>query len=95
MEIALESGAEDIETNDDGSIDVTTEAADFRKVLDALVEKGIQTESAEVSMVPSTYVELNLEDGEKVLKLLDLLEDLDDVQNVYSNADFPEELLGS
>lgn len=94
MEIALESGAEDIETNDDGSIDVTTESADFRRVMDALLEKGVQTESAEVSMVPSTYVELDLEDGEKVLKLLDLLEDLDDVQNVYSNADFPEELLG-
>ncbi len=94
MEIALESGAEDIETNDDGSIDVTTESADFRSVMDALLEKGVQTESAEVSMVPSTYVELDLEDGEKVLKLLDLLEDLDDVQNVYSNADFPEELLG-
>lgn len=93
MEIALESGAEDIETNDDGSIDVTTDSVDFRNVLDALVEKGINTESAEISMVPSTFVELDLEDGERVLKLLDLLEDLDDVQNVYSNANFPDELL--
>lgn len=95
MEVAVDSGAEDIQTHDDGSIDVTMESTDFYAVKDALLEKGIETESAEISMIPSTYVELGLEDGEKVLKLLEMLEDLDDVQNVYSNADFPDELLGN
>jgi len=93
MEVALESGAEDIETNDDGSVDVMTEPTDFNTVKDALVEGGFEVASAELSMVASTYTSLGMEESEKVLKLLELLEDLDDVQNVFTNADFPDEFL--
>jgi YebC/PmpR family DNA-binding regulatory protein len=93
MEVALESGAEDIETNDDGSVDVMTEPADFNTVRDALVTGGFELASAELSMVASTYISLDMEESEKVLRLLELLEDLDDVQNVYTNADFPDDFL--
>ncbi|MBU2710292.1 YebC/PmpR family DNA-binding transcriptional regulator [Zooshikella harenae] len=95
MEAALEAGAEDIISNDDGSVDVVTEPADFSEVKAALVEAGLEPVNAEVTMIPSTTVALTDEDGDKVLKLIDRLEDLDDVQNVYSNADFPDSLLES
>ncbi|MBU2704693.1 YebC/PmpR family DNA-binding transcriptional regulator [Zooshikella marina] len=93
MEAALEAGAEDVVSNDDGSVDVVTEPADFSEVKATLMEAGLEPVNAEVTMIPSTTVALTDEDGEKVLKLIDRLEDLDDVQNVYSNADFPESLL--
>lgn len=95
MEAALEAGAEDVVSNDDGSVDVVTEPADFSEVKATLIEAGLEPVNAEVTMIPSTTVALMDEDGEKVLKLIDRLEDLDDVQNVYSNADFPESLLES
>ncbi|RDH43091.1 YebC/PmpR family DNA-binding transcriptional regulator [Zooshikella ganghwensis] len=95
MEAALEAGAEDVVSNDDGSVDVVTEPADFSEVKATLMEAGLEPVNAEVTMIPSTTVALTDEDGEKVLKLIDRLEDLDDVQNVYSNADFPESLLES
>ncbi|RMF17348.1 MAG: YebC/PmpR family DNA-binding transcriptional regulator [Gammaproteobacteria bacterium] len=91
MEVGLEAGAEDIVTNDDGSIEVQTAPEDFEAVRDALVAAGLQPENAEVTMVPSTTVELDVETAQKVLKMIDMLEDLDDVQNVYTNADIPEE----
>ena len=93
MEAALEAGAEDVVTNDDGSIDVTTEPELFTDVKEAMVAAGLEPEIAEVTQKPSTSVDLQLEDAQKVMKLVDILEDLDDVQNVYTNADFSDEVL--
>lgn len=93
MEAALEAGAEDVLTNEDESIDVVTAPEDFAAVKDALEAAGLEPVNAEVTMIPSTTVALDQETGEKVMKLIDMLEELDDVQNVYSNADFPEEIL--
>ncbi|MDX1380914.1 MAG: YebC/PmpR family DNA-binding transcriptional regulator [Xanthomonadales bacterium] len=90
MEIALEAGAEDIESADDGSIEVTTTPEDYRRVLDAFKAAGLEPASAEVTMVPSTEVALDEESGRKILAFLDALEDLDDTQDVYSNADIPD-----
>lgn len=93
MEVALEAGAEDVESNDDGSIEVTTTPESFTMVKEAMFAAGLETELAEITMHPSTSVELGLEQAEKVLRLIDVLEDLDDVQNVYTNADFTEEVM--
>lgn len=93
MEAAMEAGAEDIATNDDGSIDVTTSPEEFNSVKEAMIAAGFEPEVAEVTMQPSTSVELQLEDAEKVMRLVDMLEDLDDVQNVYNNADFSDEVM--
>jgi len=93
MEAALEAGAEDIVTNDDGSIEVTTSHEDFNAVKEAMAAAGFEPEVAEVTMQPSTNVDLPLEDAEKVMRLVDMLEDLDDVQNVYNNADFSDEVM--
>lgn len=95
MELALDAGAEDIESNDDGSFEVIAEPTDLNAVKDILMAGDVVPESAEVAMIPSTYISLDVEQGEKVLKLLELLEDLDDVQDVYTNADFPDELMES
>ncbi|MBE9527028.1 MAG: YebC/PmpR family DNA-binding transcriptional regulator [Proteobacteria bacterium] len=93
MEAALDSGAEDVETNDDASIDVTTTADDFMDVKDAMVAAGFEPEMAEVTMKASTSVDLSIDDAQKVMRMVDMLEDLDDVQNVYSNADFSDEVM--
>jgi YebC/PmpR family DNA-binding regulatory protein len=93
MEVALEAGADDIESHDDGSLSVITPPEKFVGVKDALVAGGFEPASAELEMLPSSYINLDLDSGEKVLRLLERLEDLDDVQNVYTNADLPEELL--
>ena len=93
MEVALEASADDVITNDDGSIDVMTEFEDFLTVKDALVAAGLEPANAEVTMLPSTTVALDKEHAEKIIGLVDMLEDLDDVQNVYSNADIPDEVL--
>ncbi len=93
MEAALESGAEDVETNDDASIDVTTSADDFMDVKDAMVAAGFDPEMAEVTMKASTSVDLSVDDAQKVMRLVDMLEDLDDVQNVYSNSEFSDEVM--
>lgn len=94
MEAALEAGAEDVVGNDDGSVDVTTSPESFTEVKEAMIAAGFEPEMAEVTMQPSTNVDLGLEDAEKVLRLVDMLEDLDDVQNVYNNADFSDEVMG-
>lgn len=91
MEIALEAGAEDIESDEDGSIEVLTSAEQFSDVLAAMRAAGLEPEDAEVTMRPSTWVELDLESGQKILKFLDMLEDLDDAQNVWHNAEIPSE----
>ena len=92
MEIALEVGAEDVETNDDGSVDVITAFEDYLTVKEAMVEAGLQPENSEIAMIPSTYIPISSkEDAERTLAIIDMLEDLDDVQNVYTNADIPDE----
>lgn len=93
MEAALESGAEDFVTNDDGSFDVFTSFEEFGAVRDALEAAGFAPESAEVTMVPSTQAELDLDTAQKVVRLIDMLEDLDDVQNVYSNASISDDIM--
>ncbi len=93
MEIALELGAEDIENDEDGSITVVTPWEQMSDVVDGLKEKGLTPDNAEVSMVPSNYAECDTDTASKVLRLIDALEELDDVQNVYSNGDFPEDAL--
>ena len=86
MEAALEAGAEDVES-DEGTHTVYTALADFAAVQDGLRAKGIEWESAELAMVPKNMVNVAGGDAETLMKLLDLLEDLDDVQKVYTNAD--------
>ena len=93
MEQALDAGAEDVVTNDDGSIDVITTPESFTDVKEAMVAAGLEPQHAEVEMKASTSVDLDLENAEKIMRLIDMLEDLDDVQNVYSNADFSEEVM--
>ncbi|WP_133493273.1 YebC/PmpR family DNA-binding transcriptional regulator [Alcanivorax sp. 24] len=92
MELALEAGAEDVEENDDGSFLVVT-AADrsFGDVIDALKAGGLEPVDAEVTMHPSTSAEMDADTAETVGKMVDHLEDLDDVQNVYTNAEWPEQ----
>ena len=93
IEAALEAGANDVITNDDGSIDVMTSPEDYLAVKTALIAAGFEPDNAEVTMQASTHTELDSEDAEKMLRLIDRLEDLDDVQNVYSNADISEDIL--
>ncbi len=93
MEAALEAGADDVVTNDDGSIDVFAPWQDFMDVKQSLVDAGLEPVYAEVGMIPSTTVELDVDTGAKAYRLIDALEDLDDTQNVYHNADIPEEAM--
>lgn len=92
MEAALEAGAEDVTVNDDGSIDVYTLWEEFGAVKDALDASGLTSENAEVTMIPSTNAELDEETAPKLLRLIDMLEDLDDVQEVYHNGEISDEL---
>lgn len=92
MEAALEAGADDVVVNDDGSIDVFTSPEDFGSVKDALDATGLEAEMAEVSLIPSTKAELDLETAPKLLRLIDMLEDCDDVQEVYHNGDISDEV---
>ena len=93
LEVAIEAGAEDIEENSDQSITISTLPEDFDPVKKALIDKEIETLESEISLVPETSVSTDLETSIKIYKLLEALEDLDDTQNVHSNADFPEEIL--
>jgi len=90
MDAALEAGADDVESHDDGSIDVLTSADEFVSVKEAMIAAGFAPDNGEVTMKAATEVELDVEQGIKMLRMLDVLEDLDDVQNVYSNADIPD-----
>ncbi|WP_434355781.1 YebC/PmpR family DNA-binding transcriptional regulator [Parasalinivibrio latis] len=92
MEAALEAGADDVETNDDGSIDVYTTPSDFGAVKDALDSAGLESVNAEVTLVPSTQAELDIDTAPKLLRLIDALEDLDDVQEVYHNGDISDDV---
>ncbi len=93
MEVAIEFGADDVITNGDGSIDVITTPDDFFIVKDALVANNLNPEHSQITMEPDNRVELNLEDAEKFMKLIDRLEDLDDTQEVYHNADISDEVM--
>ena len=93
MEVAIEFGADDVITNGDGSIDVITTPDDLFIVKDALVANNLNPEHSQITMEPNNRVELNLEDAEKFMKLIDRLEDLDDTQEVYHNADISDEVM--
>jgi YebC/PmpR family DNA-binding regulatory protein len=92
MEAALEAGAEDVIVSEDGSIEVLTSAEDYVSVKQAMTEAGLEPEDSDLTMRVANNIELNLEDAEKVMRLVDLLETSDDVQEVYHNADFPDEI---
>jgi len=91
MEAALEAGAEDVIVADDGSIEVLTAAEDYVAVKQAMTDAGLEPGDSDLTMRASTNTVLDLEDAQKVLRLVDLLESSDDVQDVYYNAEIPEE----
>jgi transcriptional/translational regulatory protein YebC/TACO1 len=90
MEVALEAGAEDVLTDEDGAIEVLTSPADFEKVRNALEAAGLKPEIAEVTMRAENTIDLAGDEAARMQKLLDVLEDLDDVQDVFHNASLPE-----
>ncbi len=91
MEAALDAGADDVVTSDDGSVEVTTTPESFVDVKEAMQAANLEPEHAEVTMRAATDVTLDKDQTEKLMRLVDVLEDLDDVQDVYTNADFPED----
>ena len=93
LEVALEGGADDMVIHSDGTLEVVTTPEKFGAVKDALSAVSLTPESSEVSMVAATEAELDLETAQVLLKLVDHLEDLDDVQNVYSNASISDEVM--
>ncbi len=93
MEVALEAGAEDIEVSED-EILVITSPETFGEVQDALTAAGLKSDNAEVVMSPSTKAEItDVDQAKQILKMIDMFEDLDDVQNVYTNVEFSDEVL--
>jgi len=86
MEVALEAGADDVVADEDGAIEVITDPGSFEAVKNALEQAGLQAEVAEVTMRPENTIDLEGDDAARMQKLLDVLEDLDDVQEVYHNA---------
>jgi len=91
MEVALEAGAEDIVTEEDGSIEVVVSPEAYADLVSAMEQAGLTPANSEVTMRASMEVELDVDSGQKILRFMDVLEDLDDTQAVYSNADIPEE----
>lgn len=92
MEAALEAGADDFASEQDAFV-VTTSASDYHAVLEALSKAGFEAENSELIMQPSTTVELDKDNAEKLLRMVDMLEDLDDVQHVHTNAEIADEIL--
>lgn len=92
MMLALEAGAEDFKTEDD-AFEITTAPEDFDQVQEALEKNNITTSVAQISMIPDTTLELANDDAAKMLRLMDALEDHDDVQEVYVNVDFPDDMM--
>ncbi|BAE74534.1 putative transcriptional regulatory protein YebC [Sodalis glossinidius str. 'morsitans'] len=92
MDAALEAGADDVITYDDGAIDVYTTPEAFGEVKDALEAAGLTPEASEVALVPSTRTDLDAETAPKLLRLIDMLEDSDDVQEVYHNGEISDEV---
>ncbi len=93
MNLVLELGAEDMKTDDEESFEVITNTRDFEKVKEGLVKNKIQWQEAEITMLPNSTIMLDLPKAKQVLGLVELLEDNDDVQNVYSNFDVPAEIM--
>lgn len=93
MEVAIEAGAEDVVSYPDGSVDVLTTPSAFSQVKEAMQAAKLEPEAAEVTQRAASNITLDFEDAQKMVKLLELLEDLDDTQNVYSNADIPDDIL--
>ena len=94
MTLALDAGAEDMQTEDE-NFAITTPPNDFEKVKKALEDAGIALDAAEVTMIPQTYVKLEGKEAQQMLRLVETLEDNDDVQNVYANFDIPEEIMSA
>jgi transcriptional/translational regulatory protein YebC/TACO1 len=94
MTLALDAGAEDLQTEDENFV-ITTPPSDFEKVKKVLDDAAIPTEVAETTMIPQTYVKLDGKDAQQMLRLMEALEDNDDVQNVYANFDIPEEIMNA
>ena len=92
MAAAIDAGAEDV-VADEGSFQVLTEPADFAAVRDALTAAGIAFDNAELTMIPKSTVKLEEADARRVMRLIDALEDSDDVQDVYANFDIPDDVL--
>jgi len=90
MGVALDAGAEDVITDDDGAVEVLCAPSDFEVVKAALEAAGLKPELAEVTMRAENMVELTGEDAARMQKLLDVIEDLDDVQELYHNAELPQ-----
>lgn len=90
MEVALEAGAEDVISDEDGAIEVITAPGDFEAVKNALEAAGLKAEIAEVTMRPENTIPLAGEDAARMQKIVDMLEDLDDIQNVFHNAEIQE-----
>ena len=93
MEISIEAGAEDIEINDDNSVSITSAPQDFETIKTALIEADIAIDNSDISLVPETTVQADMETSLKVFKLQEMLEDLDDTQSVTSNIEFAEGML--
>ena len=92
MTLALDAGAEDMQTEDDNFV-ITTAPNDFEQVKKTIEDAGIVPDAAEITMLPQTYVKLEGKEADQMLRLVEQLEDSDDVQNVYANFDIPEEIL--
>lgn len=92
MSVVLDAGAEDLKA-EETTYAITTAPYDFEKVKNALTDTGVKVESAEITMVPKSTVKITGDSAKKMLELVDVLEDYDDVQNVYANFDIPDELL--
>ena len=95
MEAAIEAGAEDVIVDEDTSVEVLTEPGDFEGVRDAMRAAGIEADNAELTMRASTNALLDADAASSMVRLLEALEDIDDVQNVYSNADIPDNILAA
>ncbi len=93
MEVAMEAGADDVVTNDDGTIDVFTTPEDYLQIKEVILSAGYEPENAEVTMHADVKTDLDAESAEKMIRLIDRLEDLDDVQAVYSNAEISDAIM--
>ncbi len=95
MDAALEAGAEDLTVSGEGSVDITTPWEQLAVVKEALAAAGFRADDGEVTMIAATTVPVDADGAEKLMALVDALEDLDDVQNVYTNVEIPDEVLAS
>lgn len=93
MEVSIEAGAEDIETNEDLTTTVSSSPEDFQNIKNALINQDFRIDDSEISLVPETTVQADIDTSLKVYKLLEMLEDLDDTQNVTSNIEFADGML--